>query len=261
MATEPLDPIRERLSRGERLSEDEGLALYMFPDLLELGRLVRLVEAEASARSRNLITVRRIQYTNVCRNQCRHCHRAKAPGEEGAFTRSLAQIVDMVGDAVDRGVEQVQLVGGANPDEPYEYYIEMVSSVRRAFPQVRLEAFAPAQLAHIAEVGGVGFQQLLEDLADAGVASIPEDGADIFDPEIRRHLCPAKASGGTWLQVMREAHELGMVTGGSMLYGHFEGPAEKVEHLSRLRDLQDETQGFGFYAPRAFLPNDSTNGN
>ena len=252
-----LTSIREKLSSGESIIELDALELYACTDLLELGRLAGPPVEEGRDRHCELVNVRRIRYSNVCRNQCRHCIKAKGPGEEGAYTRSAAEVTDLVGAAVEAGIDQIQLAGGANPDPPYEYYIEMVSSVREAFPEVHIQGFAPAQLAAIATEARRGFREVLSDLQEAGLNSIREDGADIFDPEIRRIICPAKASGGTWLQVMREAHEIGYVSGASMLYGHYEGGDEKVEHLSRLRDLQDETQGFTFFAPRAFR----TNGN
>lgn len=247
--------IRELVSASAALSEADALALYECTDLLELGHLAQAVQEKRAGQACQLTTARRIRYSNVCRNQCRHCRRAKAPGAEGAYTRTVAEVVDLAGAAWDQGISYVQLVGGASPDPLPDFYLEMVSALRRHYPGLRLEGFAPAQLAAIAQAVHRTFSEIIRDLRAAGLDAILEDGADIFDPEIRRALCPAKASGGVWLQVMRDAHEEGMVTGASMLYGHLEGPPQKVEHLSRLRDLHDETQGFGFYAPRCFRSN------
>lgn len=250
--TELMPSIKDRLSGGEPISELDALELYACSDLLALGQLAQLALPQDLAGRCTIINVRRVRYSNICRNRCRHCIRAKEPGEAGAYTRSAEEVRDLVGAAVDRGIDQVQLVGGANPDPPYQYYLDMVRTVREAFPHVHIQGFAPAQLAAIATVAERSFRHVLTDLRQAGLDSILEDGADIFDPKIRRILCPAKASGGTWLQVMREAHEEGVLGGAGMLYGHFEGPDEKVEHLSRLRDLQAETGGFRFFAPRVF---------
>lgn len=253
--TELMPSIKDKLSRGEPISELDALELYACTDLLTLGQLAQLATPEDLAGQCTIINVRRVRYSNICRNRCRHCARAKEPGEEGAYTRSAAEVRDLVGAAVEMGIDQVQLVGGANPAPPYEYYLDVVRTVRESFPHLHLQGFAPAQLAAIATTAERSFRHVLKDLREAGLDSILEDGADIFDPKIRRILCPAKASGGTWLQVMREAHEEGVLGGAGMLYGHFEGPDEKVEHLSRLRDLQEETGGFRFFAPRAFRVN------
>ncbi len=244
--------VQDKLAAGQPLSEQDALDLYQSGDLLGLGRLAEATMSEDSVRRCELISVRRVRYSNICRNRCRHCLRAKQPGDEGAYTRSVDEVTQLVGAAVEAGIDQVQLTGGANPDPPYDYYLSMVSAVRRAFPHIHLQGFAPAQLAAIATAKRRSFLEVLADLRAAGLDSLLEDGADIFDPRIRRVLCPAKATGGTWLQVMREAHEMGWVGGASMLYGHYEGRDEKVEHLTRLRDLQDETHGFTFLAPRAF---------
>ena len=250
--TELMPSIKDKLSRGEPISELDALELYACNDLLTLGQLAQLATRKDQAGQCTIINVRRVRYSNICRNRCRHCARAKEPGEAGAYTRSAAEVRDLVGAAVKLGIDQIQLVGGANPDPPYDYYLDMVRTVREDFPHVHIQGFAPAQLAAIATTAERSFRHVLTDLREAGLDSILEDGADIFDPKIRRILCPAKASGGTWLQVMREAHEEGVLGGAGMLYGHFEGPDEKVEHLSRLRDLQEETGGFRFFAPRAF---------
>lgn len=252
-----LYPIRDKLLSGEHITEAEGEALYASTDLLALGRLAEIVTARLSGAERTLVSARRIRYSNVCRNQCRYCVNAKRPGAPGAYTRSVGEVVDLVGESVAAGIEQFQLTGGTNPDVTYDYYLDMLSSIRRAYPEVHLQGFAPAQLAAITAMAQSRFTDVLSDLRDAGLNSILEDGADIFDPRIRKVLCGAKATGGQWLQVMRDAHSVGLAGGASMLYGHYEGAEEKLHHLSHLRDLQDETGGFTFYAPRAYMPNEN----
>ncbi len=244
--------IREKIDRGVPLEDQDATELYSSSDLLGLGMLAQSVRQRVGASACSLISVRRIRYSNVCRNRCRHCDGSFMEGAEGAYTATVPEVVDWVGEAVRRGVDQIQLTGGSNPEPPYDYYMEMVGAVRAAFPEIHIQGFAPEQLANIAKRAALTFTEVLRDLKNAGLSSLLEDGADIFDPTIRTYLCPAKCTGGTWLQIMREAHELGMFTGASMLYGHLEGPETKTEHLSRLRDLQDETGGFTFFAPRAF---------
>lgn len=247
-----LNCIRDKVAAGVPLEDQEATELYNSSDLLGLGMLAQSVRQRVGSAPCSLISVRRIRYSNVCRNRCRHCDGSAIEGAEGAYTASVSEVVDWVGQAVSHGVDQIQLTGGSNPEPPYDYYVEMVAAVRTAFPGIHIQGFAPEQLANIAKRAALTFTDVLRDLMDAGLSSLLEDGADIFDPTIRTYLCPAKCTGGTWLQIMREAHELGMLTGASMLYGHLEGPETKTEHLSRLRDLQDETGGFTFFAPRAF---------
>jgi aminodeoxyfutalosine synthase len=247
-----LTSVREKLSFGQEISQQEAQELYVCTNLLELGQVAGEVRSNLRNHECTLITARRIRYSNVCRNRCSYCNKAKRPGEDGAYTRSVSEVVDLAGAAMSAGVNQLQLAGGASPNAELGYFLEMVSALRRAYPRVHIQGFAPAQLVNLSVMAHRSSEELLVELRDAGLDSILEDGADIFDPEIRQVLCRSKATGGQWLQVMREAHEIGLPGGASMLYGHFEGREEKVEHLCRLRDLQDETGSFAFFAPRAF---------
>lgn len=244
--------VRSLLEAGETISEADAGALYESTDLLGLGALTQMVRRNGSATDCSLVCARRIRYSNVCRNRCPHCAKARRPEDPDAYTRSVSEVVDLASEAVEQGIDQIQLAGGASPEANVDYFLEMVAAVRRHCPDAHIQGFAPAQLVNIAVIHNMGFREVIEQLLDAGLDSLLEDGADIFDPEIRRVLCRTKATGGQWLQVMREAHELGMVGGASMLYGHYEGREERIQHLSYLRDLQSETHGFTFYAPRTF---------
>lgn len=244
--------VRSLLEAGEPISEADARALYQSTDLLGLGSLAQMMRKNGSAEECALVCARRIRYSNVCRNRCPHCTKARRPEDSDAYTRSVSEVVDLACEAMAEGIDQIQLAGGASPDAEMDYFLEMVSALREHCPGAHLQGFAPAQLVNIAVIAHTSFRDVLTALRDAGLDSLLEDGADIFDPEIRRVLCRTKATGGQWLQVMREAHELGMVGGASMLYGHYEGREERVEHLSYLRDLQSETHGFTFYAPRTF---------
>lgn len=244
--------VRSLLEAGETISEADAEALYQCTDLLGLGALTQMIRGNGAASDCSLVCARRIRYSNVCRNRCPYCSKARRPEDPDAYTRSVAEVVDLASEAVEQGVDQIQLAGGASPEAHVDYFVEMVTALRRHCPEAHIQGFAPAQLVNIAVIHNLGFREVLLQLRQAGLDSLLEDGADIFDPEIRRVLCRTKASGGQWLQVMREAHELGMVGGASMLYGHYEGREERVQHLSYLRDLQSETRGFTFYAPRTF---------
>jgi aminodeoxyfutalosine synthase len=244
--------VQSLLEAGEAISEADARALYQSTDLLGLGSLTQLVREGHTVSDCSLVCARRIRYSNVCRNRCPYCNKARRPEDPDAYTRSISEVVDLASEALAEGIDQIQLAGGASPDADVEYFIAMISELRRHCPDAHIQGFAPAQLVNISVLEHQTFRETLMQLRKAGLDSLLEDGADIFDPEIRRVLCSTKATGGQWLQVMREAHELGMVGGASMLYGHYEGGEERVQHLSYLRDLQSETRGFTFYAPRTF---------
>jgi aminodeoxyfutalosine synthase len=250
--TELLYAVKDSIAGGRPLTVAEGEELYACTDLLELGRLAETLRHRQADGNCTLIKARRIRYSNVCRNQCSYCAKAKRPGEDGAYQRTVDEVVDLVDEAVSLGFTQFQLAGGASPSDELDYFLEMLSALRARYPQIHLQGFAPAQLVNIANVARLSSTEVLAQLRGAGLDSLLEDGADIFDPAIRRVLCRTKATGGQWLQVMREAHGMGMLGGASMLYGHYEGREEKIEHLCHLRDLQDETGRFTFYAPRTF---------
>jgi len=244
--------VRDLVESGEAISAADARALYESTDLLELGRLAQIVRNKLTGSECALVCARRIRYSNVCRNRCPHCVKARRPEDPDAYTRSVDEVADLACEAVEAGIDQIQLAGGASPYADLDYFLDMLATLRKRCPGVHLQGFAPAQLVNIAVIAHMSFREVLMKLKAAGLDSLLEDGADIFAPEIRRVLCRTKATGGQWLQVMREAHGLGLVSGASMLYGHYEGSEERVEHLSYLRDLQSETYGFTFYAPRTF---------
>lgn len=243
------ETIHAKLADGTRISTEEAAGLYQSTDLFELCELGRQVAARRNGQ-RTLISARCIIYSNACADNCRRCRTLRLPAEGEPRTLAAQEVADKAAESVQAGLSQIQLVGSVEPDRPYDYYLDLVSALRRAVPGAHIQAFGPAQVGALSANLRLGFPRILADLASAGLDSIREDGADVFDPRARGTACYAKVTGGTWLQVMRDAHDQGLVGGATMLFGPGVGPQEKALHLGRLRDLQEDTGGFSFFAPR-----------
>jgi aminodeoxyfutalosine synthase len=246
-----MSAIASKIESGQRLSGKDGLRLYRDGDILELGRLANLVRERKNGDRTYFVVNRHINYTNICRNRCRFCAFSRSPGEEGAYALSVEEIV-RVATSGSLHFTELHIVGGLHPDLPFSYYVEMLSALRGALPQVHLQAFTAVEVAHLAERAGLSIGETLGRLREVGLGSLPGGGAEVFSPRVRELICPGKLPGDEWLDVMREAHHLGLRSNATMLYGHVETPEEKVDHLLRLHDLQDETGGFMAYIPLAY---------
>lgn len=252
-----LDAIREKVLRGEQLGFDDGLALFHEPDVLAVGQLANQVrEARHGDRTyfnRNL----RIEVTNVCVASCLFCSFAKLEEHmPGAHTMTLEQAWKKLEDARASGVAptEVHVVNGLHPGLPFSYYEELLRGFKRIDPAVHLKCFTAVEIHFFARHYGMSHREVLERLRAAGLDSLPGGGAEIFDEEVRRRISPDKATASEYLEVHRIAHQMGMRTNVTMLYGHIETFAHRVDHLLRVRDLQDETKGFQAFIPLAFHP-------
>ena len=245
--------IVEKVEQGTRLTFDDGVRLFKSNDLLAIGWAADLMRRRLNGERTYYIVNRHINYTNVCKNRCKFCAFSKSEGEPGAYTLSIDEIVRKAEDA-RREIDftELHIVGGLNPNLPLDYYLEMLTVLKRRMPQVHLQAFTAVEIHHLAQISGMTIRDMLIRLHDAGLGSLPGGGAEVFSGRIRRELCPEKVSADDWLEVMRTAHELGIRSNGTMLYGHIETPEEKVEHLIRLRELQDDTGGFLAFIPLAY---------
>lgn len=250
-----LNRVAEKALAGERLSWDEALALMECQDLLFLGHLADEVRRRRSGNEYvYFINNAHINYTNVCQNFCAFCAFAKHPGDEEAYTLTLDEIESKARQAAAQGVSEIHIVGGINPSLPFSYYEEMLARVRSAAPQAHIQAFTAVEVDHLARISGLGLEGVLKRLGELGLGSLPGGGAEVFSPRVRKLLCPRKIPAERWLEVMEVAHGLGFKSNATMLYGHIETAAERVEHLLRLRELQDRTGGFMAFIPLAFHP-------
>ncbi len=247
--------IAEKVEQGTRLSFEDGVRLFNSSSLLAVGWAADMVRRRLNGDRTYYIVNRHINYTNVCKNKCRFCAFSRKDGEPGAYTMSLDEIIRKAEDAKkDIDYTELHLVGGLHPDLPLDYYIEMLSELKRRMPDVHLQAFTAVEIAHFAQISGLSVHDTLARLKEAGLGSLPGGGAEVFADRIRTELCPEKLPSEQWLEVMRTAHGLGTKSNATMLYGHIETAEEKVEHMVRLRELQDETGGFMAFIPLSYHP-------
>jgi len=251
-----LRPVAEKVSQGERLDADDALLLYATSDLLGLGMM-----ADCANRARNGDRVffsanQHINPTNVCilRNTCTFCSFARMPKEDGAYTRSLEEVFHEAAQATGMPTREFHIVGGLHPKLRLSYYTDMIRGLKERHPQVHIKALTAVEIAHLARIEKISEREVLMAMKDAGLTSLPGGGAEVFSTAVRATIAERKLTGEEWLRVHRVAHELGIPTNCTMLYGHVETAEDRIEHLSMLRALQDETGGFLTYIPLAYHP-------
>ena len=252
-----LEPIATKVLAGERLSAADGLALYESNDLLAVGWLANHVREKRHGNLCYYNINRHINPTNVCGAHCRLCAFGRDEDADGAYTYSLEEIWQRAGQGVAEGTTEFHIVGGLHPDLPFSFYLDMIRGLKQRFPQVHLKAFTMVEVGFYARISKLSVRDTLLAMKDAGVDSLPGGGAEIFNPRVRKIICDHKTSGRMWLDIARTAHEVGLRSNATMLYGHIETSEERVEHLLLLRDLQDRTKGFQTFIPLAFHPDNT----
>jgi aminodeoxyfutalosine synthase len=193
-----------------------------------------------------------INYSNICVNGCRFCAFSRRHGEEGGFVLSVDQVAAKVSERLNEPITEIHVVGGCHPDLTFSYYLDLVREIRKLRPQAHIKAFTAVEVAHLAQIEGLSVTEVLQELQRAGVEALPGGGAEVFSTRVRELLCPEKLSSDGWLQVAKQAHKLGIRSNATLLYGHLESPAERVDHMLALREAQDETAGFITFIPLAF---------
>jgi aminodeoxyfutalosine synthase len=249
-----LKPVATRVFAGERLSFDDGIALYRSPDLLAVGWLANRVREQRHGNVTYYNVNRHINPTNVCVAHCRLCAFGRDPDAPGAYTYALEEIYQRAEQGVREGATEFHLVGGLHPDLPFEYFLDLMRGLKQRCPSVHLKAFTMVEVGYFARIAKLSIRETLLKLKASGVDSLPGGGAEIFHPRVRKIICDHKVSGQMWLSIARTAHEIGLRSNATMLYGHVESEEERVDHLVKLRELQDETRGFVAFIPLAFHP-------
>ncbi len=240
--------LQKRLDGG-RLSLEEGILLYSC-DLLRLGQAARaLVHRLHPGGQATFIIDRNVSYTNACVVDCDFCAFYRSPGHEEAYTLSYETIFEKIQELVDLGGTQVLIQGGVNPQLPLEYYLDLIAAIRRRFPQVHIHSFSVVEFDMISKKFRLSLQEVFRRFKEAGLNSLPGGGAEILVERVRRLISPKKASSDRWIEVMRAAHSAGLKSTATMVFGHVETIEERILHLIKIRELQDETGGF-----RAFIP-------
>jgi aminodeoxyfutalosine synthase len=253
-----LGRIDEKLQAGQRLSLEDGELLFACPDLLAVGWLANR-EREKRHGARTYFNYNlRLEPTNVCEASCLFCSFARLePGMPEAYTMSLEQAWDKLRQRADQPLTELHVVNGLNPDLPFTYYTEMLRGFKRIRPGIHLKCFTAVEIAFFADLYKMTDEQVVVELKDAGLDSLPGGGAEIFAERVRKKICHDKCGADRYLDIHRIAHRLGLKTNVTMLYGHIETMAERVDHMLRARTLQDETGGFQAFIPLAFHPDNN----
>ena len=253
-----LSEINDMVCAGERISEEQAVRLYHTNDLPGLGKV-----ADKANQMKNDDRVyfninRHLNPTNLCLNQCQFCaFYRRSTDEKGAFELTIPEILTRLKMDVERGATEVHIVGGLHPTWTFDDYVTIVRSIHEAYPDIHIKAFTCVEIDHFSRISGQPLVDVFRVLKDAGLGSMPGGGAEIFSPRVRKKLCAKKISGDRWLEVARTAHVNGIRTNATMLYGHIETYEERVDHLSRLRNLQDETGGFQAFIPLSWHKEDT----
>lgn len=254
-----LRPIAEKVVAGRRLDAADARAMYATHDILGLGSIAAWRNAQVNGDRVFFSANQHINPTNVCilRNTCVFCSFARMPKEEGSYTRSLEEVYHEAAQATGTPTREFHIVGGLHPKLPLSYYTDMIRGLKARHPHIHIKALTAVEIAHIARVEKVSEREVLQALKDAGLTSMPGGGAEVFSTAVRATIAERKLTGEEWLRVHREAHQLGIPTNCTMLYGHVETADDRIEHLAALRGLQDETGGFLTYIPLAYHPDNN----
>lgn len=252
-----LEPIAAKVMAGERLSFDDGVTLFRSGDILAIGWLANHVRERLNGNLCYFNVNRHINPTNVCVAACRLCAFGRKKDTPGAYTMALEEAWQTAASGYSEAVTEFHIVGGLHPDLPFQYFLDLVHGLKQRFPQVHLKAFTMVEIAFLARRAKLGVRETLEQLKAAGVDSCPGGGAEIFNDRVRHIICDHKIDGGEWLEIARTAHQIGLRSNATMLYGHVENEEDRVDHMIRLRDLQDETGGFQTFIPLAFHPDNT----
>ena len=244
-----------------RISKEEALDLFLHSPLEELTTRANAEKESRHGENVFWVNYRQINYTNVCILHCSFCSFSKIKKTDAnAYDWTLEQVEEKARAAVDQGAKELHIVGGLHPDHPFEYYLEMLASLRKKFPGVNLKAFTAVEICHFAKLSNRPVQAVLQDLKNAGLDALPGGGAELLGEEIRHKICGKKETGAEWLEVHRQAHKMGIPTNATMLFGHIEKIEDRLDHMEMLRNLQDEAPGFFAFIPLVYHPDKNARG-
>ena len=249
-----LAAIEDKVLAGDRLSFDDGVFLDEHVDLLTLGRLANVVREQKNGNLACYNTNIHLNPTNVCVYRCTFCAFRADLKAERAYTFTDEMIRERALEAKSQGATEIHVVGGLHHQKPFEWYVDVVRNIHEAVPELHIKAWTGVEINWFSFITKKPYRWVLEQLIDAGLGSMPGGGAEIFDEEVRSQICEHKADSQSWIDIHREAHNLGLRSNATMLYGHVEQAKHRIDHLCRLRELQDETGGFQTFIPLAFHP-------
>lgn len=253
MIPDSLKDIQKKVAAGERLTFEDGLSLYD-ADLNAIGALANIVRERMCGNVVWYVRNQHINYTNVCNKFCKFCSFYVAPKDERGYVLSVDEIKARVRQHLEVPISEIHMVAGINPKLPYQYYIDIVQAVKAVRPDVAVKAFTAIEWVQIARTAKKPLREVMLELKEAGVSSIPGGGAEVFSERVQSEMFWTKSDSDEWMDVARTAHEVGLSSNATMLYGHIENAHERVAHLIALRELQDDTKGFLCYVPLSFHP-------
>jgi aminodeoxyfutalosine synthase len=259
-----LNKIEKKVLSGKRLTPDDALTLYESDDIFTIGRLAGHVCSAKNGDNAYFIENHHINPTNICVNRCKFCAFSRSKGDKGAYEMDIKQIIKKLKTQVKNGrrttddarrsFSEVHIVGGLHPDWSFDYYLEMLSTIKSHFPSLHIKAFTAVEIDYFSKLSGLSLKNTLLALKEAGLETMPGGGAEILTGRVRNKICPEKINGRRWLKVMETAHSTGIKSNATMLYGHVEKYTHRIDHMLKLRDLQDRTGGFQAFIPLAFHP-------
>ena len=249
---ERLKPIWEKAVQGTRLSKEDGLCIYETHDLTGLGRIADHVRRKHHGKKAYYVYNQHLNYTNVCRNRCRFCAYAKDEGDEGAYAWSMDEVAHRLEERGDEPVDELHIVGGLNEKLDFQYYLDLLKTVKTVRPRAAIKAFTCVEIDYLSKLSGLSLEETIGQLKAAGLDMMPGGGAEVLNSRVHQELFPKKIGHERWLEIVKAVHRAGIQTNATMLYGHIETLEERVEHLMALREIQDETQGFSAFIPLAF---------
>ena len=255
-----LKKIEKKVLSGKRLAPEEALVLFGSDDIFSIGRLAARVAHRINGDNAFFIRNHHINPTNICVNRCKFCAFSRSRGDKGAYEMSIGKVIKKLRSnvgarrAVPLRVSEVHIVGGLHPDWDLDYYLKMLREIKKHFPDLHIKAFTAVEIDYFSKISGMSIKDTLLALKEAGLQTMPGGGAEIFSGHVRNKICPEKINGKRWLQVMETAHKVGIKSNATMLYGHLETNKQRVDHMLKLRDLQDRTGGFQAFIPLAFHP-------
>jgi aminodeoxyfutalosine synthase len=246
--------IYEKVKAEKRISREDGLRLYESNDLLILGKIANLVRERKNGKFAYFTMNQHINPTNICRNSCLFCAFYRSEGQEDAYRMTLENIRQKVNERIEEDIREIHIVGGLDDGLPYSYYLDVIRVVKELRPKVKVKAYTAVEIAYFAERSGKTWSQVLDELIEVGLDALPGGGAEIFSPRVKRKLFMDKLTAEEWIKIHHIAHEKGLRTNATMLYGHIESLQDRVNHLIKLREAQDKTGGFLSFIPLAFHP-------
>ncbi len=249
--------IAEKVNAGRRLSLEDGMALWNSRDLFGIGAMANVLRRRNNGDTAWYNINRHVNYTNICALACKFCEFHRKRGEVGAYEYDLQRIFEIAGQAAAVGATEIHIVGGLHPWLPFDWYLSLLAGLRQRYPRLHLKCFTAIEINHFSKISRLSVREVLQALKDHGLQSMPGGGAEVFDDRVHDEIFKGKLRSDGWLQVHRTAHELGIPTNATILYGHVESRAERIGHLLKLRELQDEAPGFQTIIPLSFIPEGS----